>query len=238
MGKIDLETRKAREELVDGFFTGTGRSYDRVVKVTTFGLDARWKRRVLAHVPESAGAILDLACGTGIVTMKLHEEHPNARIVGVDVTDEYLAVARGKFADLDADVTFILSNAETMELTGTFDAVVSCYIPKYVDPDVLLSRLEGHLNPGAVIALHDFDYPRGFIPRAIWSAHMWTLSTLGRRVFPEWDVVFDKNLARLLKESGWVRRYRAAFAAHGYEDVRHENLTWRSAGIVSARWPG
>jgi demethylmenaquinone methyltransferase/2-methoxy-6-polyprenyl-1,4-benzoquinol methylase len=238
MARMNLQTRAAREELVDGFFAGTGRSYDRVVKVTTFGLDARWKRQVLAHVPENAGAILDLACGTGIVTRKLHEAHPHARIVGVDVTDEYLAVAREKFAGVDADITFILSNAETMELEGTFDAVVSCYIPKYVDPRVLLSRLEGHLNPGAVVALQDFDYPRGAIPRAVWSAHMWVLSTLGRAVFPEWSVVFDRNLARLLRESGWVRRYRAAFAAHGYEDVLHEKLTFRSAGIVSARWPG
>ncbi len=237
MTEFDTETRDAREDLVEQFFAGTGRSYDRVVKVTTFGLDARWKRRVLAHVPESAERILDLACGTGIVTGMLREAHPRAQIVGVDFTEEYLAVARERFKGVE-EVTLIHSNAETMELEGSFDAVVSCYIPKYVDTDILLTRLEGHLNAGAVVALHDFDHPRGVISRVLWNTHMWALKTLGRRFFPEWDVVFDKNLARLIRESRWVKRYLAAFAAHGFADVAHEKLTGRLAGIVSARWVG
>ncbi len=179
-----MDSRGAREGLVEDFFRGTGRSYDRVVKVTTFGLDARWKKWLLAHVPDDATSILDLACGTGIVTRLLHEAHPRARIVGVDMTAEYLNVARARFADVDADISFIHSNAETAEFEGDFDAVISSYIPKYVDPDFLLKRLEGHLRPNAVVALHDFDYPRGAIPRAVWRAHMWTLGTIGLRVYP------------------------------------------------------
>lgn len=237
MTKIDLKTREAREGLVGKFFEGTGRSYDRVVKATTFGLDAGWKRHLMACVPESAESILDLACGTGIVTGLLRAACPKARIVGVDFTAEYLDVARERFQG-DDQVTFIESNAETMELEGEFDSVVSCYIPKYVDPDILLERLKGHLAPGTVVALHDFDYPRGAIPRAVWKTHMWALKTLGRRIYPEWKVVFDENLAGLIRDSHWPKRYRRAFADHGYEDVAYEKLTFRSAGIVKARWPG
>ena len=42
------------------------------------------------------GRILDQACGTGILTLKIARRFPQARIIGVDLTDEYLRVARRK----------------------------------------------------------------------------------------------------------------------------------------------
>ena len=237
MSSTETDGRHQREALVGRFFKGTGASYDRVVAVTTYGLDKSWKRRLLRHVPEDAASILDLACGTGILTMMLHRRCPDARIVGVDITDEYMVLAREKFEGTSADVEFVLSNAETMELEGSFDAVVSCYIPKYVDPNVLLERLDGHVRPGGVIAVHDFDYPRGRIPRALWTMHMAFLNHVGRRVFPMWDEVFDEDLADLIRDSRWAKRYMAALADHGYVDVERESLDSRMASIVTARRP-
>jgi demethylmenaquinone methyltransferase/2-methoxy-6-polyprenyl-1,4-benzoquinol methylase len=238
MVDLDMKDRAVREDVVNRFFVGTGRSYDRVVDITTYGLDRYWKRELLRWVPPQAGRILDLACGTGIVLERLVKRHPGAQIVGVDITAEYLAVAKDRFAGRDANISFVHSNAETMELEGRFDAVVSCYIPKYVDPDVLLSRLVGHLNPGAMVALHDFDHPRGWIPQKVWGAHMGLLKRVGRRLFPEWDVVFDENLAELIRRSQWTRRYKQAFARAGFEDVRHQRLSFRTASIVGGRWGG
>jgi demethylmenaquinone methyltransferase/2-methoxy-6-polyprenyl-1,4-benzoquinol methylase len=233
--ELRLNTRTDRESLVERFFRGTGSSYDRVVRLTTFGLDAHWKRRLLSHVPESASSILDLACGTGIVTGLLHAARPNARIHGVDMTKEYLDLARERMRGVPG-ITFTESNAETMELEGTFDCVVSSYIPKYVKPHVLLDRLEGHLRPGAVIALHDFDHPHGVVSRTVWNAHMWLLKTFGRKIFPEWSEVFDEDLADVIRDSRWAGRYRRALRKHGYEDVAYEKLSFRTAGIVSARY--
>lgn len=237
MSPTKMDERRQREALVGRFFEGTGASYDRIVALTTYGLDKSWKRRLLRHVPEDAQSILDLACGTGILTMMLHHRCPEARIVGVDITEEYMAVARQKFEGRAANVDFVLSNAETMELEGSFDTVVSCYIPKYVNPDVLLERLADHLQPGGVIALHDFDYPRGWIPRVLWHAHMGFLKHVGRRMFPKWEEVFDEDLADLIRESHWARRLMAALARHGYVDIERESLNSRMASIVTARRP-
>ena len=44
-----------------------------------------------------AGArILDIACGTGEITLRLADRYPNAHILGVDVEDQLLDVARNK----------------------------------------------------------------------------------------------------------------------------------------------
>ena len=235
---LERASQEDREALVDRFFAGTGQSYDRVVALTTVGLDKYWKRRLLERVPADATSILDLACGTGIVTQKLHERAPNARIVGVDLTEEYLEVARAKFADTDADITFVHANAETMEVPGTFDVVVSSYLPKYVKPEILLDRIEGLLEPGGLVALHDFDRPRGRIPRYIWRGHMWFLRVVGSRVWPAWTEAFDRDLETLICTSHWAKTYYESLLRRGYEDVRREPISFGTAAVVSGLFPG
>ena len=223
--------RGEREEIVRKFFRGTGKSYDRCVAVTTYGLDRRWKDRLMKSIPQTADRVLDLACGTGIVLDRLHKRFPDAALVGVDFTKEYLDEAKRRFEGQPLDLTLVHSNAETMELQGTFDVVVSSYIPKYVDPDVLLGRLEPHVRPGTVVSLQDFGYPRGFA-RVVWKSHMWMLKVFGPLVFPQWKVVFDENLADLIAKSKWQRRYRESFKQHGYTNVTVEPIHHRAAYIV------
>ena len=235
MPEPDLETREQREQLVEDFFAGTGKQYDRVVWWTTYGLDKRWKKRLLAHVPKDASRILDLASGTGIVLQMLHDRHPDAALVGVDITAEYLEHARKRFEGKDLDLTLQVSNAELMELDGAFDAVVSSYIPKYVDPDTVCARLADHVRPGTVISLHDFGYPRALVPKFVWNAHMWFLKQVVLRIMPAWKVMFDDRLADLIRTTRWHRRWPEALERHGWTDVQLEKLTWRAAYVVSAR---
>jgi len=222
-----------RAELVERFFTGTGHSYDLVVRLCTLGCDVYWKQRLLAKVPPSQ-AILDLACGTGIVTFALAKRHPQARIVGVDVTEEYLHVARQKAKKLGIKAEFIHANAETLRLAGMFDCITSSYIPKYVEANVLLANITPHLKSGGVIVLHDFLYPQHPAPRALWHGYNRALNFFGRIFFPEWKEVFDNNLTELIVRSKWLEEFRAAFHVHGYKNIEIERLTFGSAAVISA----
>jgi demethylmenaquinone methyltransferase/2-methoxy-6-polyprenyl-1,4-benzoquinol methylase len=224
-----------RAKLVERFFTGTGRSYDRVVRTCTLGLDSYWKRRLLARVPPSSQAILDLACGTGIVTLALAKRHPQARLVGVDVTEDYLQIARRKAQMLGGNAEFIHANAETVQLSGMFDCITSSYIPKYVDAEVLLANITPHVQAGGVIVLHDFFYPPHPVARAIWHGYNHALNFLGRRLFPEWREVFDNNLTELIVRSNWLVEFSAALRAYGYANIEIERLTFGSAAIISAK---
>ena len=231
------EKLEHREALVDRWFTGTGKSYDRVVAWTTLGLDGYWKKKLLAAMPDRAERVLDLACGTGIVLEKLAKKYPDARLVGVDLTEEYLAVARAKLTERGIDAELIHSNAETAPLTGSFDAVCSSYIPKYVDPIALLERITPHLEPGATVVLHDFTYPKTWLYRRVWRVWMWMLNTFGRRVFPAWEKAFDAELVTVIRNTHWPRAFMDAFARFGYVDIQRTNLSARSAMLVSARRP-
>jgi demethylmenaquinone methyltransferase/2-methoxy-6-polyprenyl-1,4-benzoquinol methylase len=221
--------------LVEKFFPGTGSTYDDVVRATTLGLDAYWKRCMFARFPKEPRAVLDLACGTGIVTFEILRRWPKARVVGVDVTEDYLAVAREKHRRLGGDVTFLLGLAETTKVEGPFDCVCSSYLPKYVDPDRLLENVLPALRPGGVFVVHDFSYPPLGPARAGWQAYFALLDPLMRRAKPEWANVFDHSLRDLIRTTPWVSRFRAALRRRGCALVRVEPLAFGTATVVSAR---
>ena len=222
-----------RHSIIRSFFPGTGKSYDTVVNVFTLGLDNYWKRAIYKHVPPSH-RILDLACGTGIVTLGLAKRHPDAEIIGVDITDDYLAIYQERIRTHRIKAQFILGNAEEVKLDGQFDTVVSSYIPKYVDPDILLANISPHIRTGGVIVLHDFTLPPNVIARSIWSAYNRVMNFIGIRLFPEWKEVFDAALTRLIHETCWFDTFPEALARHGFANIQKKHLSLGSAGIIWA----
>lgn len=223
-----------REGLVRSFFSGTGKSYDRVVRMFTLGLDDRWKGEIVRLVPDSR-RILDLGCGTGILTERLAMTHPRAEIVGVDITPDYLAEYEERLRRKPwIHARPMLGNAETVSLEGEFDAVVSSYLIKYVDADLLLNNTTPHLRRGGAFIAHDFTLPTDPIYLNSWRAYTWAINRIGPMLFPEFRTVFDDGLTGLLRRTRWPDDVMRALRDHGYEEVRYRRLSFQTAGLVSA----
>lgn len=222
-------------DLVERFFSGTGDSYDFMVNVTTFGGDRRWKRRIVAEIPPGAGRILDLACGTGISTLFIADRYPEAKIVGVELREEYLAVAREK-ARLQGrgNLDFVLSRAEDYRTDAPFDCIHSSYLAKYADLPVLVKNAHGMLTEGGIFLMHDFSYPANAFLVAVWRLHFWLLQVLGSRLFPSWRDIFY-GLPKLIESTRWIEELEAALAANGFKDIRRVILTNYGATLVTAR---
>jgi demethylmenaquinone methyltransferase/2-methoxy-6-polyprenyl-1,4-benzoquinol methylase len=79
-------------------FDGIAGSYDRLNDLMTAGLHHRWRDMgvMLARVGPGS-AVLDVCCGTGDFAFALRRAiGPEGRVVGVDVSEEMLDVARAK----------------------------------------------------------------------------------------------------------------------------------------------
>jgi len=76
---------ESAKNLVPKFFDETGTTYDGVVSYGTLGKDRYWKKKILEQISDGS-SFLDLACGTGILTRKIAEKFPKAKIVGIDIT--------------------------------------------------------------------------------------------------------------------------------------------------------
>lgn len=211
------------------FNSETAPSYDSVVRTTTFGRDAAWKTRILLEI-KSSRRVLDLACGTGILTSMIERDR-KGRAVGLDFTFEYLQESRRKicFASVQATAEAIPYKDEA------FDAVVSSYLAKYVDAKMLTSECWRVLMPGGIAVFHDFTCPENLAMHALWRTYFEVLRVIGIFVRP-WRAVFQ-DLDRIICESHWVDSLCEALQEQGFEGIEYTRYTLGTAGIVVARKP-
>ena len=80
------------------------------------------------------GAVLDTGCGTGENT--LHIASLGLRVLGVDVAETALAIARVKAEDRGIEVEFAMADAFALERLGRwFDTVLDCGLFHTFDGD-------------------------------------------------------------------------------------------------------
>lgn len=233
MGKTSL----SRLEVVQRFFAGTGLSYDRVATLCTWGADRYWKRRILAAIPGSPTRLLDQACGTGILTLALARRFPDCEVIGVELRQEYLDIARDKAraAGLD-NLRFRLGRAEDVLLEEPVDCITSSYLAKYAELPPLLQHARQMLRPGGRLILHDFTCPGNRLYRSLWQLNFRLLQGAGSRLFPEWRTVFYE-LPDFLQQTRWLSETLAQLEALAFRDVRWTPLTFGAAALVTADRP-
>jgi len=224
-------------ETVHRFFAGTGFSYDQVALLCTLGFDRRWKRKIIDKIPCRPRRILDQACGTGILTFEIARRFPACEIIGVELRDEYLSIARQKAQALRiGNVHFILGRAEDVVLHGVFDCITSSYLAKYADLEILLAQAGKMLRPGGLIIIHDFTYPSHLLFRFAWQTHLAVLRLLGTKIYPEWRTAFYE-LPGFLRETRWLTESIALLTEQGFRNLEVEALTFGTSAIVTARKP-
>jgi demethylmenaquinone methyltransferase/2-methoxy-6-polyprenyl-1,4-benzoquinol methylase len=198
--------------------------------VLSFGQDPRWRRALVAAIDARPGQrVLDVATGTGLVASELAER--GASVVGLDQSEEMLAVARERLGDR---VTFVRGEAERLPFADEeFDALTFTYLLRYVDDRAATMReLARVVEPGGRIGMVEFGVPSAPALRALWRAHTRVgLPLVGRLVSRAWFEV-----GRFLGPS--IEGLHAAepdlpalWRAAGIDDVQEQRLSF-GAGFV------
>jgi demethylmenaquinone methyltransferase / 2-methoxy-6-polyprenyl-1,4-benzoquinol methylase len=209
--------RSARKEEALELFRGLPRGYDRMGSMLSFGQDPRWRRALVAAVdPQPGQRILDVATGTGMVAAQLARR--GARVVGLDQSEEMLAVARRRFG---TGVELVLGEAEQLPFADAeFDALTFTYLLRYVDdPAATLRELARVVRPGGRIGMVEFGVPDAAWARALWRLYTRAgLPTLGRIAGRAWV-----DVGHFLGPS-----IEGFYANHPLDRLAEE---WRAAGI-------
>src|SRR3989344_4465040 len=215
------------KKLVPKFFGKTAKSYDKVVMWTTFRQDKYWKKEILKKIP-SVNAVLDLACGTGILTRLIADANPNAKIVGVDIMQNYLDVAKANSQNYD-NITYLNQDAEKLDLDLKFDCITSSYLPKYCDAETLVKVCIKYLKGEGTIIFHDFTYPKNSFVRNLWNLYFVVLNFIGIFI-PSWKDVF-RDLPKLIRSTRWLDDYEKTMR-HGSLQTEQKLLTLGSTAIL------
>ena len=103
-------------------------------------------------LPEKAGKVLDVACGTGVL-FPFFLERGITDITAIDISQGMIAVAKRKFKDTKS-IDFICADASDYSFDGLFDSIIIYNaFPHFTDTDVLLSNLVPHLAKGGILSI-------------------------------------------------------------------------------------
>ena len=169
-------------------FDTIARTYDRLNRVMTLGLDRRWRRRAVQAVKSEelkVKSVLDVACGTGDMVLELLKR--GCTVTGVDLSEEMLEIARkktasanfqlstltsstplhfGKESKLSLHSTYVapniqLGNAEALPFAeGEFDAVTCAFgVRNFVHLEQGLKEMLRVLKPGGRMVILELATP-------------------------------------------------------------------------------
>src|SRR5882672_5635822 len=122
----------------------------------------RFSRRLAPAFAEFAGSspgetMLDVGCGTGSMTAALAARGDHAAIVGIDVSEAYVAFARSR--NSDPRITFDIGNATSLPYcSGRFDRAVCQLVLMFLpDPFPAVAEMRRVVRPGGTVAACTWD---------------------------------------------------------------------------------
>ena len=123
--------------------------------------------------------IADIGCGSGEITSRLAARYPQAEIVGIDILEHTVELARGRYASLAPRVQFQQGDAFELKLpSGHFDLVVCRHVTQSIpEPERVLAEMKRIAKPGGWLHVLSEDYrmlhfmPGQLDPDRFWSEH-------------------------------------------------------------------
>jgi len=215
-----IATADGKRRYVRTLFATIADRYDLITIVLSYGQDRRWKRRLadLAQ-PRRGDAVLDLATGTGDIAFVFASL--GARVVGLDITNRMIELARAK-APAGSETAFLVGDMLALPFpTSSFDIVTTGYGLRNV-PDLprAVDEILRVLKPGGRAVSLDFDRPSNRLVRTL---YLWYLSLVGGAL--GWLLHRDPDTYRYIPAS--IRQYPGAgqvgrlMETRGFSHARH-----------------
>ena len=158
----DAEGKKAQ---IASMFDAISERYDWLNKVLSARVDVSWRKRLLSRLRLSAPKeVLDVATGTADLALGAARLLPEARVLGIDISEGMLRVGRRKVCHggLEKRITLLQQDAEAMDIeTGRFDGVMVAFgIRNFERLDKGLQEMFRVLGHGGKVFILEFSVPR------------------------------------------------------------------------------
>lgn len=215
-----------KQQFVTPMFDVIAPRYDQFTRQFSFGMDARWKRALVADalgaLPRAGGGVaVDVACGTGDLAYAIAGARPGASIIGVDASPEMLAHAAQRPERATHPIALVVGDIMRLHLAdASADLVTAGYALRNV-PDWRggLRELARVLRPGGRLATLDFYRP-AFAPwRTVYLSYLRVAGDLVGWRWHRRPVVYG-YIARSIAAFVTAREFADGLRELGFSDVR------------------
>ena len=158
-------TEQTKKEEVREMFDNIAPKYDLLNHTLSMSIDRIWRRRVVRIVRRSRPhRILDVATGTGDLAIEMARRIRDVQVLGVDLSEGMLDVARRKVTarGLDGRVVLDAGDAEHLHVAdASVDvATVAFGVRNFGDLDAGLREMARTIKPGGKVVVLEFSAPQ------------------------------------------------------------------------------
>ena len=152
-----------KKEQVTKMFDNISNEYDSLNRVISFGIDVKWRNKVVSIVNNSRPeTILDIATGTGDLAISLAKSNAK-KIIGLDISNGMLEVGRKKVnkKELGSTIEMVLGDSENLPFeTNSFDAITVAFgVRNFENLDKGLSEIFRVLKPTGIFVILETSVP-------------------------------------------------------------------------------
>lgn len=230
---------------VGEMFDSIAPAYDFMNTAMTGGLHRYWRNRALRMAATRLGdrdpqMILDVACGTGDVSFRLHDLYPQADVIGLDLSAGMLRIAEEKLSRMDAGTLEKVSFREGDSLAlsfkdDMFDLVTVAYgVRNFERLEDGYREMQRVLRPGGVICVVELSEPARQPAKGLYRLYSRNIIPLVGRM-----VSHDSRAYSYLPESIAACPQRGdmtrLMALAGFKDAEWKSLTMGVVTIYTGR---
>ncbi len=154
---------RTKKEQVTKMFDNISNEYDNLNRVISFGIDVKWRNKVVSLVNNSSPeTILDVATGTGDLAISLVKTNAK-KIIGLDISDGMLEVGRKKISkkELGSTIEMVLGDSENLLFeANSFDAITVAFgVRNFENLEIGLSEIFRVLKPNGIFVILETSVP-------------------------------------------------------------------------------
>ncbi|HEU4496675.1 MAG TPA: bifunctional demethylmenaquinone methyltransferase/2-methoxy-6-polyprenyl-1,4-benzoquinol methylase UbiE [Flavobacterium sp.] len=226
-----------KKEQVEQMFDTISGKYDGLNRVISFGIDVKWRKKVLRIVASrNPKNILDIATGTGDLAILMSQTNAE-KIVGLDISAGMLDVGRKKIQarKLSEKIEMVQADSEKMPFSdNAFDAITVAFgVRNFETLEKGLAEILRVLKPGGIFVILETSNPTKAPYKQFYSFYTKNILPLIGRMFSK-----DRAAYGYLSESASVFPYGEALnnilRKIGFIEVADQPQTFGVATIYSA----
>ncbi|MAO48379.1 MAG: bifunctional demethylmenaquinone methyltransferase/2-methoxy-6-polyprenyl-1,4-benzoquinol methylase UbiE [Aequorivita sp.] len=232
------DSSEGKKKQVEQMFDTISENYDGLNRVISLGSDVKWRKKVIKMVAETRPkTILDIATGTGDLAIQFAEKTSAEKIVGLDLSEGMLSVARKKVSgkNISEKIEFVQADSEALPFDdNTFDVItVSFGIRNFENLEKGLSDIYRVLKKGGIFVILETSVPSKFPFKQGYYFYSKNVLPLVGKLFSK-----DKVAYKYLSESASVFPHGEVLnnilRKIGFNEVKNKPQTFGVATIYNA----
>lgn len=162
-----------KKEQVIRMFDSIAWRYDFLNHFFSFCIDKIWRRKTVNELRgRQLGEVLDVATGTADLALILQKRLNSQHIIGIDISEEMLALGRKKITQkgMDEKISLLCADSEKMPFgDNAFDAIMAAFgVRNFDNLEKGLNEMFRVLKPGGKTVILEFSVPGNKIFRKIY----------------------------------------------------------------------